>query len=471
MDMYIMLELSMHITIESLWKLGHNKTEISRITKHDWKTVAKVVKSFESGTYPCKKPHPSQLDIYKSQIIEFIEQNLTGTRIHEELLLLGSTVSYSLVKKYIAQIKKHVDVCIRFNTAPGEEAQVDFGYVGLTPDSVGKRKKTWVFNMRLSYSRLDYYECVFDQKVETFIQCHINAFNFFGGLPKRIKIDNLKAAILEANFYEPVYQNLYKQFADYCGFQPLPCRVRKPQEKGKVESGIKYIKNNFFLGRKFTTEAELKQKFNNWLINKCNARLHGTTRKIPQEMFDSEEVHHLIKLPDQEFRIGQVGQRTVYHDCHVYINYNYYSVPFEYVGRVVDIELNQKLVKICLNGSVIAVHEVNTGKGQFITVESHYPKFKNYLSTEYQEVYKAKMDKIGNSAAQLFLLLVNKNPYSWNRTAEGIISLTKEYSPYVVNLACKRSLAFNSITYKTIKNICRQRTYTLPIESYYEELH
>lgn len=139
-----MLELSMHITIESLWKLGHNKTDISRITKHDWKTVAKVIKSLESGTYPVKKHHPSQLDQYKDKIIELIEQDLTGVRINEELSLLGSTVSYSLVKKYIANIKKHEDVCIRFHTSPGEEAQVDFGYVGLTPDPSGKRRKTWV---------------------------------------------------------------------------------------------------------------------------------------------------------------------------------------------------------------------------------------------------------------------------------------------------------------------------------------
>lgn len=458
----------MQITIESLWKLGHNKTEISRITKHDWKTVSKVIKSLEAGSYVVKKPHPSQLDIYKPQIISFIEQNLTGVRIHEELLRLGSSTSYSLVKKYIAGIKKREDVCIRFNTAAGEESQVDFGYVGLTPDSLGKRKKTWVFNMRLSYSRLDYYECVFDQKVETFIQCHINAFNFFNGIPKRVKIDNLKAAILDANFYQPVYQTLYKQFADYYGFQPLPCRVREPQEKGKVESGIKYIKNNFFLGRKFNTQAELKHKFNNWLINKCNARLHGTTRRVPIEVFEQEEFMHLLKLPVQEFKIGQVGQRTVYHDCHVYINYNYYSVPFEYVGKVVDIEINDKLVKIYHNSISIAIHEVNLGKGQFITQESHYPKFKNYLSTEYQESYQVKMDQIGSSAGQLFLVLIDKNPYDWNRSVQGIISLTKSYSAEVVNLACKRALAFNAINYKTIKNICHQRTYTLPVEMYCE---
>ena len=141
----------------------------------------------------------------------------------------GVKVGYSTVKDYISQIKKRENIFIRIHTLPGEEAQVDFGYLGYTLYQ-GKKRKTWVFNMRLSYSRLDYYEIVYDQRVETFIQCHINAFNYFGGIPQYIKIDNLKAAILQANFYEPIYQELYKNFASCYGFHPLPCRIRRPND-------------------------------------------------------------------------------------------------------------------------------------------------------------------------------------------------------------------------------------------------
>jgi len=171
-----------------------------------------------NGTYPIKNPHPNKLDNYKEQILKLLEQNLSGVRIFEELTAAGINTSYASVKKYIVEIKGGKNICIRFHTKAGEEAQVDFGYVGLGFDKNNARRKCWVFNMRLSYSRLDYYERVFDQKVETFIQCHINAFKFFGGIPQCIKIDNLKAAILEAHFYEPVYQELYKQFATYYGF-------------------------------------------------------------------------------------------------------------------------------------------------------------------------------------------------------------------------------------------------------------
>lgn len=155
--------------------------------------------------------------------------------------------------------------------------------------------------MRLSHSRYDYYEKVYDQRVETFIRCHINGFNYFSGVPKYIKIDNLKAAILEANFYEPVYQRQYKDFADHYGFSPLPCRGRLPNDKGKTESGIKHIKNNFYAGRTFKNEDDHDRQLRNWLNNTCNMRVHGTTRKIPREVFEAVEKAALKPLPKEEY--------------------------------------------------------------------------------------------------------------------------------------------------------------------------
>ncbi len=201
-----MIGLAMYITIKTLWERCRNKSQIARLTGHDWKTVAKRIKEIEEGKeYPEKKPHPRVLDPYKEQIVKWMEGKLTGVRIHEELEGIGVKVGYSTVKEYISKIRKRENIFIRIHTLPGEEAQVDFGYVGLTPDNCGKRRKTWVFNMRLSYSRLDYYEKVYDQRVETFIQCHIHAFEYFKGVPEYVKIDNLKAAILKAHFYEPIY--------------------------------------------------------------------------------------------------------------------------------------------------------------------------------------------------------------------------------------------------------------------------
>ncbi len=360
-----MLRLAMYITIQTLWNKGHNKSRIAQITGHDWKTVAKVIRNLKEGkSPPDKKPHPCILDFYKERLIAWIEQGLSALRMHKELLRLGVKVSYSSVKNFVAITKRNNNIFMRIHTAAGEEAQVDFGYVGYTLDNNGKRRKTWVFNMRLSYSRLDYFEKVYDQKVATFITCHIHAFHYFGGIPKTVKIDNLKAAILEANFYEPVYQRIYKQFADYYGFEPIPCRIYQPNDKGKTESGIKYVKNNFFAGRTFKNGDDLDQRLTLWLA-KANARVHGTTKKVPQEVFEIEEQQTLLPLPAQEFYLSQLGTRKVYHDCHVYINHNYYSVPYKYVGKEVEIEVGNGLVKIYYNNERIAIHTSNSNFDQF----------------------------------------------------------------------------------------------------------
>jgi hypothetical protein len=318
--------------------------------------------------------------------------------------------------------------------------------------------------MRLSYSRLDFYKKVYDQKVETFILCHIEAFHYFGGIPKNIKIDNLKAAILEANFYEPVYQKLYKEFADYYGFHSLPCRIYQPNDKGKVESGIKYVKNNFFAGRKFKNEDELDKKLYQWMEN-ANQRIHGTTQKIPREEFNSKEKSALLKLPLQEFCLSQVGTRKVYHDCHVFINHNYYSVPYQYVGKEVQIEVGNHVVKIYFNHEIIATHAEIKGKGEFSTTSSHYPKYKCMSDTEFQEKYQIKMAQIGHYAEQLFFSVLKTRKSGWTRPVQGILSLAKKYSADVVNRSCQRALAFGASEYQIIKNICQNGSYNLPLEN------
>lgn len=458
-----MVGVGMWTTIKTLKKQGKNKSQIARITGHDWKTVDKIIRHFESGQEkPKTQEREGKLTPYKEEIIKLLEIGLSGVRIHEELIAKGYSGSYQGVKKHINKLKRKEQIFIRIHTEPGQEAQVDFGYAGRLPDNNGKLRKTWIFNMRLSYSRYDYYEKVYDQKVETFIQCHINAFEFFGGVPDSVRIDNLKAAILEANFYEPIYQKVYQDFANYYGFKSIPCKINSPNHKGKVESGVKYVKGNFFKGRSFTSGRDCDNQLKDW-NKKANLRIHGTTRKVPQELFEQKEKRLLHNLPKEPFQIATPGTRKVYHDCHIYVNYNYYSVPYEYVGYEIDIELSKDLVKAYYKGREIAVHKKLTGKGEFSTITSHYPAYKIYSETAYQEKYQVKMAKVGSYAEQLFLAMKENNNY-WLRASQGILSLTKRYSKNVVNLACRRALAYEAYYYRVVKSICEKGTYSLPVE-------
>lgn len=458
-----MLGAAMYTTIKTLRELGRNKSEIARMTGHDWKTVDKVIKAIERGIeIPEIKERTSTIDPYKEKVLQMLQEGLSGVRIHEELKLLGFLGSYSSVKKYIRKLKKKEDIFVRIHTLPGHEAQVDFGYVGRTKDE-GRSRKTWVFNMRLSHSRLDYYEKVYDQRVETFINCHINAFEYFGGAPEVVKIDNLKAAILEANFYEPVYQRMYRQFAEYYGFKPLPCRIYYPNDKGKVESGIKYVKGNFFKGRTFESGYDCDRKLREWMEH-ANRRVHGTTKKVPFEVFEAEERNKLLPLPSSRYQLPKGGTRLVYHDCHIFVGHNYYSIPFMYVGKEVEIEMGDTLLRVFYKGKQIALHKRMEGRGQFSTDPSHYPRYKQYSETEYQEKYQMKMAEIGVFAEQLFFLILKEQKAYWAQPVKGILSLTKQYPREVVEMACKRALAYGAYQYQTVKRICNSGSYVLPVD-------
>lgn len=458
-----MVGAAMYTTIKTLKELGKSKSEIARITGHDWKTVQKVIQRINGGVMePQMKERRSTVEPYKETVIKLMEEGLTAVRIHEELAALGFAGKYSAVKKYVRKIKGK-EVFVRVHTPAGHEAQVDFGYVGRTKDDTGASRKTWVFNMRLSYSRFDYYEKVYDQKVETFIHCHVNAFEAFKGVPEVVKIDNLKAAILEANFYGPVYQKMYREFAEHYGFKPLPCRIYHPNDKGKVESGIKYVKGNFFKGRKFINGTDCDRKLRLW-IEEANKRVHGTTKRVPKEVFEKEESAKLLPLPSSKYQICQAGTRVVYHDCHIFVENNYYSVPFEYVGKEVDIEIADALVRVFYKGAQVALHARLQAKGQFSTDQSHYPKYKRYSETEHQEKYQAKMAGIGVFAEQLFFLILKEAKTYWHQPVRGILSLTKTYPKSIVELACKRALSYGAWQYHIVKNICQSGAYALPVE-------
>jgi hypothetical protein len=171
-----------------------------------------------------------------------------------------------------------------------------------------------------------------------------------------------------------------------------------------------------------------------------------------------------VRQQGSHIRLQKHRSRKVYHDCHIYVDYNYYSVPFSYVGKEVEIELSKNLLKVSYQGKEIAVHPCLSGKGKFSTNNSHYPSYKRYSDTEYQEKYQAKMAHIGTYTEQLFLLVIQEHPRDWNRTVQGILSLQKTYPDEVIELACKRALAFGVMKYSVIKNICHNGSYHLPLE-------
>lgn len=466
-----MIKAAMYTTIITLYKQNISQRQIEKITKVNRKTIRKIIERYEQKgvEVPTQYLRTSILESWHSQIVDLLGRNLSYVRVYEELKYQGCDVSYSALTRYIRKHKIKDNSCIRFHTKPGEEAQVDFGDIGLQYNPQGRRVKAHVFNMRLSYSRLDYYEVVFDQTIQTWIQCHINAFNYFAGSPEVVKLDNLKAGVVDANFYEPVYQKEYKRLADHYGILLSPCRAYQPQEKGKVESGIKYVKNNFFAGRKFDSYDQLQVALGRWQEN-ANLRLHGTTKKIPKELFTKDEVSCLRELPLDNFDLSTWHNRKVARDCHVTVENNYYSVPAKYVACQVLVQLTPKMVQIfSIQNALLARHErILNNKGVFTTNPSHYAEYKRLCPgfIEYEERYCQQMQKIGDNC-QLFLeLLQQERSKDWHRAARGIVALRRSYSDELIDRACKRALHYGIVSYSKIKNMLQNNAVNLPLPEY-----
>ena len=283
-------------------------------------------------------------------------------------------------------------------TVAGEEAQVDFGYVGRWYD--GERwVKIWAFCMVLSYSRKAFYCLVRSQKVRDFLWCHILAFEYFGGACRLTKLDNLKAGVITPDFYEPLIQEQYQQMLDHYGSSALPCRVRRGQDKGKVESGIKYLKGNFIKGVDHRDLSRLGPELDRWVEEICNRRVHGTTRKVPGQVFSQVEKSTLQPLPAQRFEIYQVEERKVNMLGHILFRYNYYSVPHTYAGKGVTVRSNGHILRLYDARKQICMHTVCADKGRYISQEEHRPPYKRKKTREW---YDTQVSGIGPDCDEVY---------------------------------------------------------------------
>lgn len=460
----------MQTTIKTLHAKGYKITQISRIVQADRKTIRKIIQSQERGEQQVeKKPHPSVLDEYREFIEIQLGKELTVKRIYQDLITeYQFEGSYSCVRDYIRELKPTVHKAYMvLHSLPGEEAQVDFGSIGTIPVE-GKPKKAWVFVMSLSYSRYMYVQIVFNQSVKTFIHCHVQAFRYFRGVPETVKIDNLKAGIVDADFYEPVTQRTYASFAAHYGFWAQPCRVYTPTDKGKVEANVKYVKDNCFKGRTFKDLAEAEAHLAKWLEQTANARKHGTTNLVPAQVFREVEQHKLRPLPSEDFVFSRSVRALVYQNCHLAYGGNYYSVPSTYIHCEVDvIEINQ-LLRIYFEGNEIAVHTLcSDQKGEYFTNYAHYPENKTITLEEIKAGQRQKMAEIGPHALRFFETFYAKphmHKYEY-RYISGILSLRGRFHDHVIDDACQRALYFNTLTYGTVKRICEKGLIVLPIDN------
>jgi transposase len=451
-----MYGVDMFYTIKTLLEAGTSKREIARQLGIHRKTVTRIKRQLEEGrSEPAPICRPKKLDPYRDQIKGKLEEGYSAELIHQWLTEQQSVdVSYPTVARFVKQFKTP-DVHPPIASGPGEEAQVDFGYLG-TFEKDGKMVKTWCFAMTLSHSRYSWWGLATDQSVDTFIRCHIKAFEFFGGAPAMVKLDNLKAGVLQPSFYEPIYQHQYAELLAHYGAGPVATKIYTPEHKGKVESAVKYVKGNFLPPRKEYTYEQLASSLDRWMRQKANPRLHGTTRKHPDKVFQSKEAAALGRLPDRRYEVCDLTTRKVSQLGHVTYRYNYYSVPWTHVGRQFIVRSNRQLVKIYAGQQEVAIHALHEGQGQYISREQHYPPHKRKTS---REAYVERMKAVGPHAYQLLLELEKIKPRHWHEMVAGVLGLRKWYESEQINAACRRACHFGALSYREVKTILEKGLY------------
>jgi transposase len=239
---------------------------------------------------------------WREAILQKLEQGLSGQRIYQDLIDPaaghGYTGSYYSIRRLVQKLTASIELPMRrMECAPGAEAQVDFGQGAPLLTAEGKRKKSWVFRIVLSHSRKGYSESVGHQTTDEFIRCLENAFAHFGGIPQTLVIDNLRAAVSRADWFDPELCPKVRSFAEHYGIAILPTRPRTPRHKGKVENGVKYVKANALKGMKFASLAEENRHLWNWESSVADTRIHGTTRRQVIKLFMEIEKPALLALP------------------------------------------------------------------------------------------------------------------------------------------------------------------------------
>ena len=459
-----MLTMYKQITIKTLHKQGQTQADIARELDCHRHTVANVLQRelIEKQT----RTKGSIFDPYQEQIKEWIDKKITILRQFEILTETHDLkTTYVNLCKYIqARFPKQKEAFGVQIVTPGEVGEIDFGYLGMLPGLNGTLVKTYGLVIVLGYSRLGYYAICLDQKLETLCSELKNAFIYFGGVPRRLKVDNMKTAVLRNQHYDLTLNQDFLEFANHYNTVVIPCTPYHPEQKGKVEGAIKYLQINFVAGRVFTDNADVKQQAKVWMEEYANTRVHGTTRKVPKQVFLEEEADKLQLLPDNEFSFFNRGIRTVAPNCHVHFENNYYSVPANLVGREVTVRWNSNLVRIISNNEQVALHVIAKGVGNYVTIRHHLPDYKVYSQTEYQKREEEQMVAIGESAHAYFAMLIEAKESYWFRSVRGILGLAKEYGNTAVDLSLKRALYYKATDLLTIRNILVKKLYLLEEE-------
>ncbi len=400
----------------------------------------------------------STVEPFRSFVQDQRRQNVEIQAIYQRVQAQGFLGSYSAVRRFVNNLEpSQPEAIARIEVSPGAEVQIDFGYAGLMLDpDTGRPRKAWFGVFTLSWSRHQYVEFVFDQTVRTWLLLHNHAFEFFGGVPRRAVVDNLKAAIIRACWEDPAVQRSYRQCAEHYDFLIAPCLVETPQHKGKVESGVHYVHRNFVQGRPQEPITQANRDVLTWITAVAGQRCHGTTKEQPLRRFQEVEKAALLPLPTAPYDPRVWRQTVLPRDCHVVFENAYYSAPHRFIDQKLWVCGGLQAVRIYFNHELVATHSRARRAGERSTHPDHLPPQKAAGVTLTRERCQEDAQVIGQATATVVSRLLADRPVDHLRVAQGILHLGQKFGPERLERACVRSLGFDDYSYHTVKRILEQ---------------
>ncbi|HTO23502.1 MAG TPA: IS21 family transposase [Spirochaetia bacterium] len=350
--------------------------ELARRFDLDRKTVRRCVR--DTSWEPYRRP--ARTDTLLAAHAAYVRDRAPAVNYSAQILLQelrpqGYTGSYETVKLFVRPLRAAAHrgdgTLVRFETPPGQQSQIDWGTV--TVHLGAARVELHLFVLTLGFSRRAYYDAYLSESLPPFLDAHERAFEHFGGHTREHLYDRPRTVCQGGAGDRIRWTPTFKAFADYWGFEPRVCRPYRAQTKGKVESGVKYVKRNFLPGRTFRDFADFRTQLQDWMTAIADVRIHGTTHERPLERFQQEQAHLVATAGQPPFRLEAQQTRIVAADYLVSFETNRYSVPFGLIGQTVEVRRAQGRLEIFHRGIRVAAHAELLGKHQLRILPEHGP--------------------------------------------------------------------------------------------------
>jgi transposase len=428
--------------------------------------VHQVAQRVQARPLPERSPEWATIAVHKDRIVQWLDAKrpLRLSKVHTLLVRdHGVEASYDTLRRFAKQElgwhKKAPTVRVD-DPPPGQEAQVDFGKMGLLHDpATGRARMLWALIVTLAFSRYQFVWPTFVQTTETVCEGLDRAWRFFGAMIRTLVPDNMKAIVKDADALNPTLVAAFLDYVQARGIFVDPARIRSPQDKPRVENQVPYVRESWFDGETFVDLDDARRRAEQWCRDVAGQRVHGTTRKVPCELFEAVEKQAMLAAPSEPFDVPRwIDDAKVHPDHHIQVAHALYSVPTLYLYKHVRVRADRATVRIYFGTELIKVHPRQPAGGRSTDVNDYPVGKAAYAMRSVDAVLAKAKDKGAHVAEYVERLLAGPLPWTRMRQAYALLRLCDKYGAGRVEAVCQSALAFGVVDVSRVTRKVKEAT-------------